>query len=369
MYFALGATSPLNIYKFYYDDPNQRSVVLSGEASFIITNDYQYSSYTSVTASVSTDIPTMVDYDPAISTTSNFNQFSNDTNDIVYIGGEEQTHYIQSGTNQDITFDYFCSRSGASITTGIYDIVSDYNISSWLSTSTDYTYLTADAPTVTSDTIYTYGIYYYEGTNNITASNFLTVYVCNISNCASCEYSTRDTACTTCDTGYSLSSDNSSCTEDELIEDETVEALATTSKAVAGTTAAVSAATSLSSVSSSSSGQSIWALVNQYQLIILLPMLGTYLENDFEFYITEFQLVSFDFDFMNFIKFPFFDSEIGHIDYSQPDKIFEDNGVESGSFIYNQYNFIKIMLIVIIIDLIFMGIKYLIVKWRPNWTR
>ena len=127
------------------------------------------------------------------------------------------------------------------------------------------------------------------------------------------------------------------------------------------------AVSSMSGASSASSGPSVWALINQYQLILLLPMLGTYLENNFEFYITEFELMSFDFDFMDFIEFPFIDPKVDVIDYQQPNKLFRNNGVESGSFIHNHYRFIKVILIVFICDMIFLLTKLIIIKlFKPK---
>ena len=44
MYFASGSLTPLQIYKFYYYDSDQRNVVLEGTASFTTTTLYDYSS-------------------------------------------------------------------------------------------------------------------------------------------------------------------------------------------------------------------------------------------------------------------------------------------------------------------------------------
>ena len=359
LYFAYGSAIALKILKFYYYDPS----VTSSQFSGAIAMDTQTSaSIEIINSSLSSqESPTLSNATVTIGDISATEQ-SNNTRDIVYINGRDQFHSIASGYSGNISFEYFCSKTTTtSLTTSLYDVDSSYI---YLTVST--------APTVTTDTNYSYGISYLSGDVNITSENTIGVYMCGISNCASCQYTTRDTACTTCDTGYTLSSGGSNC-EEGLIEDETVEAIATTTKAVVGATVAVSAASSVSGASSASSGPSLWALINQYQLIILLPMLGTYLENDFEFYITEFELMSFDFDFMDFIKFPFIDSQVDGIDYQQPVKVFSKNGIESGSFIYNHYRFIKVILIVFICDMIFLSTKLLILKLiKPKhqcWTK
>ena len=60
------------------------------------------------------------------------------------------------------------------------------------------------------------------------------------------------------------------------------------------------------STSSTGSSQSFWAIVNLYQDIVLLPMLGTYLGDNFIYYITEFELALFDFQFLKFVQVPVF---------------------------------------------------------------
>ena len=379
MYFASG-NPDFNIYKFYYYDPSKTSSIFSGSIDMTTFTSYNYAT--------TDDIGLTAEPDPSRSNVSLSPsditpiQNSNTTSDIVYTNGRDQFHSFSSGYNGNLSFDYFCSKSGASsLTVSIYNVENN-SVSSWISVDSDYTFLTVDAPTVTTDTNYSYGISYLLGDYNITSENIIRIYPCSVSNCTSCEYSTKDTTCTTCDTGYTLSSDNSSCTQDQTVEepsDDTVvkyeqtETLATTTKATVGATMVVGAVSSMSGASSASSGPSVWALINQYQLILLLPMLGTYLENNFEFYITEFELMSFDFDFMDFIEFPFIDPKVDVIDYQQPNELFRNNGVESGSFIHNHYRFIKVILIVFICDMIFILTKLIIFKLiKPKhqcWTK
>ena len=120
--------------------------------------------------------------------------------------------------------------------------------------------------------------------------------------------------------------------------------------------------TSSESSSSNSSGskQSIWVLINLYQEVLLIPLLGTYLGNDFHFYITEFQLALFDFQFLKFMKFPVLESDsslIDKIDFEQSDELFADNEYESGSAFYNCFQIIKAMLIFLIFNITFIVIR------------
>ena len=139
--------------------------------------------------------------------------------------------------------------------------------------------------------------------------------------------------------------------------------------------------TSVGSMINSSSKQPILALINQYQLLLLLPLLGTYIEDDFQDFVTEFQYMSFDFKFIDFVtefqymsfdfkfidnifNWPYIDSLVSKIDYEQPEYIFRMNGIESGSFVHNHYTFFKLIIIISILDAIFSLIRCLIPKQR-----
>ena len=115
-----------------------------------------------------------------------------------------------------------------------------------------------------------------------------------------------------------------------------------------------------SSSNSKSNKQRLWAIINLYQEILLIPMLGTYLGNDFHFYLTEFELALFGFQFLKFVEFPVFEigpSIIDEIDYEQPDELFADNGFESGSAFFNCFQIFKAMFIIFIFNLGFLIYK------------
>lgn len=124
-----------------------------------------------------------------------------------------------------------------------------------------------------------------------------------------------------------------------------VQGLIATSITVATSSTAAAIVSSLTSPMGSGSPQSTWAILNQYQLIILLPVLGTYLEEEFLYYVYEFQFASCNFNYMSFIKFPAFDEAIVHLDYSQPSSLFADNAIESGSYFANHYQFFKVLVL------------------------
>ena len=159
-------------------------------------------------------------------------------------------------------------------------------------------------------------------------------------------------------------------------EDEATEAVATTVIVLFSLTVALAAVGYVSNVSSASSSsnstnskQSIWAQINLYQDIILIPMLGTYLGNDFHYYITEFEFASFDFEFLKFMEFPVLESGpsiIDELDYEQPDELFADNEIESGSAFVNHFQFIKAMFIMFLLNMTFIISRFIINKINPK---
>ena len=183
MYFASGSLTPLSIFKFYYDDPSQRTTVIDGNSGFTRYTDYSYNTDSSIMHNTYNHLlVSLVDYSTSISDVTDYNEISKSTNNIVYIGGRNQVHYIQSGFVGDISYDYFCTTSAASLTVGVYDPSGSTNITSWLSINNDFEHLTVNTPIVNSETNYSYGIYYDEGTNNITVENTLTIYTCSLQN-------------------------------------------------------------------------------------------------------------------------------------------------------------------------------------------
>ena len=134
--------------------------------------------------------------------------------------------------------------------------------------------------------------------------------------------------------------------------------VAAVANVVSSTTAASRVGTGAAGgASSSGSPQSLWAMINLYQEILLIPMLGTYLGNDFHYYVTEFELALFDFEFLKFTPVPVFEfgpSIIDELDFDQPDELFANNHFESGSAFYNCFQLLKVMFFWFILDMIFL---------------
>lgn len=128
----------------------------------------------------------------------------------------------------------------------------------------------------------------------------------------------------------------------------------------------VGAGASTSTVSSVSSTQGFWALINQYQLYLLFPYMQTYMPSDLEYYLTEFQIFSIDFSFLELFEIPYIEHLAFKLDYDQTDTTFANNGFSSGSFLINHWNMFKALLIVLIFNLIFVALYYIFTKCRTG---
>ena len=195
IYLASGSLTPLNILKFYFDDPAERSTRLNGTSSFSVTDLYQYVSDSSIGVTDSPISVSLTDHSTTVTDVDDYHEISKNTNDIVYVGGKSQVTPIQSGHTGNVSFDYFCSKSGVSITTSIYNIDQEFDAASKMRIDQSNAYLRVEGPRVSSDTNYSYGISYVDGSKNITSENILAVYTCGLSDCVTCEYNTRNSSC------------------------------------------------------------------------------------------------------------------------------------------------------------------------------
>ncbi|CAI2371052.1 unnamed protein product [Moneuplotes crassus] len=235
---------------------------------------------------------------------------------------------------------------------------------SWISLNDDYSAIIADAPEIedSKNTFYI-GIDFKYSSYVYTQFSTIKLFNCGISNCNGCEYDTKDGHCISCKDGYQLSQDGKSCTREVL----PTETLAATTTAVIIASAGIGA---MSSIASSGSGSSaIWAVMNQYQLYLLFPLLQSYLPAEFVFYLTEFELFNFDFNFLEKVKVPGLEYLASELNYKASNGIFEKNGISSGSFFVNQFQFFKAMVIIGTLNFLFIALYYLLPKLRNTWLK
>ena len=112
-----------------------------------------------------------------------------------------------------------------------------------------------------------------------------------------------------------------------------------------------------------SSSQGVWGLFNQYQLILMLPFLRTNLSKDFFVFMSNFKFITFDFSFMEDVSLQKLLNFKDVFDYEQTDEVYSDNGLESGSFLVNQFNVFQTILLIL-----FLHASWLLASKMINWS-
>ncbi|CAI2368850.1 unnamed protein product [Moneuplotes crassus] len=349
------------LYKIAYDDTYITKEVLSNADSLMDTSQTPTAiSVSSVTITPETSLRTLTSVSPS-STTNTVIQTNTISSSLLNTRNSSyQTIYIPAGGKNTVNLTSPClSASGYTLSASLTTNQNGENSPSWISLKDDLTAIIADAPEITnSQSIFYLGISFSYSSYVFTQYSTINLFECGISNCNGCEYDTKDAKCTQCKDGYKLSQDDKSCDE-EMLPTQT---LATTTTVIIAASASIGAASSI--VSSGSGSSSIWAVMNQYQLYLLFPLIQTYLPGDFVFYLTEFELFNFDFEFLDKAKAPGVESLVDDLDYSVSSAIFSQNGFSSGSFVVNQFQFFKAIGILGIFNFVFICVYYLIPKLR-----
>ena len=96
---------------------------------------------------------------------------------------------------------------------------------------------------------------------------------------------------------------------------------------------------------------------SQFQLVLMLPFLKSFLTAEFIFFIRDFEFALFNFSFLDFFDLPVVNQDEDTLHYIQPDSIYEENNIESGSFLINQVNLLKSLIITFIIHMIILLIS------------
>ncbi|CAI2386925.1 unnamed protein product [Moneuplotes crassus] len=151
---------------------------------------------------------------------------------------------------------------------------------------------------------------------------------CGISNCKTCSSS----ECTACQDGYILTSSQTCEVVDGSLN-------LNSSLVIAGFAGAMTT-TTLSGVLFQSSSQNMWAMLNQYQLFMVIPFLRSDLPLDFRKTIKALQTSILNINILNTKSLPGFQSIIEQLDYENPYTEFRDNEYESGSAFVNCFDLI-----------------------------
>jgi hypothetical protein len=110
----------------------------------------------------------------------------------------------------------------------------------------------------------------------------------------------------------------------------------------------------LSSTLFLSSPASMWGLINQYQLFLMLPFLNCYLPKKFIDFIQDLQVTLIDASQIDSYSIFRVDEWVESLHYEHPYSEYQKNYVHSGSFAVEQYNLFKIFILLIGLNMLFL---------------
>ncbi|CAI2386163.1 unnamed protein product [Moneuplotes crassus] len=165
-------------------------------------------------------------------------------------------------------------------------------------------------------------------TPSIPSSSSSSSSTCRISNCKTCSSS----ECTACEDGYTLINSQTCVAVDCNLNFNS-------SLVIAGFVGAMTT-TTLSGVLFQSSSQNMWAMLNQYQLFMMIPFLRADLPLEFRRIIKAIQTSILNINILNTRSLPGFQSIIEQLDYENPYAEFRNNEYESGSAFVNCFDLV-----------------------------
>lgn len=137
---------------------------------------------------------------------------------------------------------------------------------------------------------------------------------------------------------YELYDDNKECSKSETTA--AVKNNQAVTQASMGAGVAIGGAVSLLSMSSP---QAIWIMVNQFQLLMLLPLTDVYMPKEIKDYLAGMGFTNFNFDFLRLGSIPKFKEIFEYFGFEQNDRYLQGMGVEYGSAFLNQISMFIMM--------------------------
>ena len=123
------------------------------------------------------------------------------------------------------------------------------------------------------------------------------------------------------------------------------------------------------SMLSSSSPQTIWASINQFQLLLLLPLTGAFMDPEVVKYFQKLSFVSFNFNFIPIKKLPFVTWLHDTIGYNQENEYFENIGISNGSTLINILSLTLVIWLLILCHLLILLTKKCANRDAEKWKR
>ena len=159
-------------------------------------------------------------------------------------------------------------------------------------------------------------------------------------------------------------SSNASSSENNSLTKETAQILSTSTQSVIGATVVV---VTFSSMMNTSSMASLWSMINQVQMFLLLILTRAYIPDDVQSAITGWSFALNPGDYIPFHKLHLIGSFISNFDFELNNPQLESIGLKSESTIYNINSSVLTLLIVIILHVfIFIFSKLIFMCCKRN---
>jgi hypothetical protein len=255
--------------------------------SMVQTFDYQIFSDTPTTKSISTvglTLSSSITEDPSFTIVNNTGDSY--TSDAAFFLDTFVNMTLPENYQRIISLDLVWSITGATTITYSLTQNGDYELPSWVSVNNADKQLEISAPNVDKTSQFSFAIESTVLGETAVTPSYVTVVDWKVENCHQCQ--TDNTKWQICEDGLTTNDESTKCIS------KTTGAVLAAAQGMVAASAGVGAALA----TSGSSFQSMFASVNQFQMFMILPLIGAEIPEDILFFLQGFSFASMNFDFI-----------------------------------------------------------------------
>ncbi|CAI2373311.1 unnamed protein product [Moneuplotes crassus] len=313
-----------------------------------ITTDFVISDPGSI-AALTHSLHTMIPQALATISSSDISVTTTEEEYITVFWNDDFAKSYLSQSLVNVSFIWACSHSSnvSAISFSLQPLDNE-KVPNWVYLDSNSEILTLNkTPAVSKDTLYKFALTIDDGTESVLKKFYITVKQCAVNNCQTCQ-SDDPELCSECSVGYTLSDSKDQCVEADA------QTAAVMGQSMAGVGVVISMTLSMATMSSP---VGMFALINQFQLYILLPMLPPYFPAKVGQFILGVDFSFISFDFIPVDDIPLVKEIKEAIDYPQKDNYLNDIGLTSSSSIINYLGIMVFILFVFLVHAL-IGIIY-----------
>jgi hypothetical protein len=254
--------------------------------------------------------------------------------------------YFPENYASTFSIDIPCSISGGTSITYSLQQNGANPLPTWVSIDSNTAEISIRTPFVAEDTTYSVFVRSTVGANTYDQVFNFVVQTCEVDNCEQWKVGDKG-ACEVCGSGYSTANADTYCYNNFIKIITEAAKRAAYIWVTSGFVLSVSAG----------SYQGVWSMINQYQMLLLLPVLGTYLPRDVVSFLQGLDYSLFGANFPPFSSIYDSLSLQDNFDWEQPSEYLEAIGIESQCVVVNQF---KSMLILILFGVIHLSVAGMI---------